>query len=88
MTKYEAKEPVGSLRSRGEIIRNIYDRNTFDAQRLQDKHKWKKCKVASNLFKRFMAQALLSYQLLLDENLSNFISFTETVLVMMKVMSS
>lgn len=28
------------------------------------------------------------YQLLLDENLSNFISFTETVLVMMKVMSS
>lgn len=30
----------------------------------------------------------LCYQLLLDENLSNFISFTETVLVMMKVMSS
>lgn len=42
MTKYEAKEPVGSLRSRGEIIQNIYHKNICDAQWLQDKQKWKK----------------------------------------------
>lgn len=41
MTKYEAKEPVRFLRSRGEIIWNIYHRNICDAQ-LRDKQKWKK----------------------------------------------
>lgn len=81
MTIYEAKEPVGSLGSRGEII---YHRNICDAQWLKDNQK--NVKLFQTCLKA-LCHHKPCYQLLIDENLSNFISFTGTVLVMM-VMSS